>query len=84
MMGAFWPDAHDERFVTPKTKWTTERPKREGWYWWRRNGRVSIVQVIWEPWDSEGNGEFEVHGDGILWGLHALSGEWQAVKEPEA
>lgn len=67
------------------TRWTTERPTRAGWYWWRnlpehdpavvriftRNG---FMRVDWGSKDA----------DYLSPWTRDVGGEWQGPLEPEA
>lgn len=72
--------------VVEKSAWTTERPTRAGWYWFRRTDlpheNIGILQVVTikgkrglRVWDEI---------DGTWESITQYRGEWQGPLEPEA
>lgn len=55
--------------------WTTTRPAKEGWYWWREDPNTLRIVRIFRGrrfWHIEGFGRLSSRG----------KGEWQAVVPP--
>lgn len=60
--------------------WSTNKPVRAGWYWWRRNGIAMIVYVY------EGVGGLWVQfPDDELQSVSRVTGEWsdRPIEEPK-
>ena len=56
-MGTSEFDEHIESF-----RWTTDPPTKEGWYWVRRKGEESEIEVVFI--DGWGDGVFTVRATG--------------------
>lgn len=67
------------------TKWTTTKPTKPGWYWWRQDlggGEVLIVREVKR--DPTNQRLFMRTGleEDDLW-VETLGGEWQGPLEPK-
>lgn len=81
------PDRHAEypelvRAITAaldasKPQWTTEKPVREGWYWWRNHRKVKDASMTQVFKDHEG-----CHAEGYKVAAHYWDGEWYGPLEP--
>ena len=61
--------------------WTTDKPTKPGWYWWRQD-RVAKMCRVWEWWDKK---ELYVRFEGAdSEPVIALGGEWAGPLEPPA
>jgi hypothetical protein len=61
--------------------WTTDKPTKSGWYWWRQD-RVAKMCRVWEWWDKK---ELYVRFEGAdSIPVIALEGEWAGPLEPPA
>jgi hypothetical protein len=59
--------------------WTTERPTKPGWYWYRGQFNGNTVKVI-HFIDDDGDGPYIVTSDDLA--LNDLDGEWAGPVEP--
>lgn len=61
-------------------EWTTDKPSKPGWYWWRTEGSVEITRVYIMVWNEA---DQEVR-PWCSWGWIAqLEGEWAGpIPEP--
>lgn len=61
-------------------KWTTEKPTREGWYWYRPFPDIdpSMAHIV----DAYSDGLF-VHGQSVAGYLKDLEGQWSDAPIPQ-
>ena len=60
--------------------WTSVKPAKPGWYWWRQDNKEAQMCRVWEWWDKP---ELYVRiegGDSVL--INTLDGEWAGPVEP--
>lgn len=58
--------------------WTTEKPTKPGWYWWKDiDRRERVVEII-----DRGEGWLDASAVGLLWSVKNLAGEWQGPIVP--
>lgn len=53
-------------------RWTREKPKRAGWYWYRNQGNLNIGDVFMAVWGFVAN----LNGSGHPVSVKDLDGEW--------
>lgn len=66
-------------------RWTTEKPSRPGWYWWRSDdvafkSRQCVVEVIKIAGDEPKY--WLVNGVSINWSLGNTPGQWSGPIPP--
>lgn len=60
-------------------KWTSEKPTRKGWYWWRQD-KEAVICRVWEWWDKQ---ELYVRFEGSDSApVNTLDGEWAGPLDP--
>ena len=60
--------------------WTTSKPTVPGWYWWRRHGKVRVVEIV--EVGEEDEADLEVQGDALAFSLKLLThGDWAGPLE---
>ncbi len=59
-----------DALAAPRLTWTTEKPSKVGWYWWRSKGDVQILSLY------ECDSLLRAEGIDIHWGVETLEGEW--------
>jgi hypothetical protein len=62
-------------------KWTTEKPTRPGWYWWRMDAGDCIVEIDRDAHDNDSLYMLEPGPDGGV-SLDILTGQWAGPIEP--
>ena len=58
--------------------WTTDKPTKQGWYWWRYFMDTIMVYVYFD----KGKGHVQYSGHGTEDTLSLLNGEWFGPLEP--
>lgn len=67
--------------MTAGQRWSTEKPKEAGWYWWRlAPGHYPIIEEYKR--DAEGNLVMYVECNGELLKFPLAPGEWQGPITP--
>ena len=56
--------------------WTTEKPTKSGWYWWRDEEGHAVVEVY--PTETS----TAVWRRGLLYNLNDVMGEWAGPLDP--
>jgi hypothetical protein len=59
--------------------WTTKKPTKPGWYWYRGECKGNIVKVI-HYIDDDGDGPYLATSEDLV--LTDLDGEWAGPVEP--
>ena len=59
--------------------WTTQRPTKIGWYWYRRGSDEEPAKVL-HFIDDDGDGPYIATSDDVA--LNDLAGEWAGPVEP--
>ena len=60
--------------------WTTDKPTKPGWYWWRTQGtEASVVRII----HTDEGGLIIQFETGHCTHLHTVRGEWSSTPVPE-
>ena len=61
-------------------RWTTEKPDRLGWYWYRDADNAASLHPVW--WKEEDDALVIVGEDGNLIYVTSSKGEWAGPLEP--
>jgi len=63
------------------TAWSRERPRKEGWYWWRATASANPKPLYVDY--GLVNGKTVWYAEGHPGYLHDWTGEWQGPLEPK-